>query len=227
VFAGSAGASSRAVIVAAALTVVAGCSGGDGRPDRLMDGSRAASPPVELEGIDDAVLTKVRVVAAHRRSGTASASCLARDWGVLPSGPSVERVGVATESVTFREVDDRGIFGCNRSAGPQESRRRWCGGAYGLLHEGRLGDPRLDILCGTTEEPVGFVWVTPGPETRYVSVEQPGYVEVYEVAGGIPVRAATVNGVDYERSAAHFDVLEHDAQGRRLREYRLDAAVAG
>jgi hypothetical protein len=36
-----------------------------------------------------------------------------------------------------------------------------------------------------------------------------------------------VSGVDYERFAARFDVLEHDAQGRLLRDYRLDAVVAG
>jgi hypothetical protein len=193
-----------------------------------MDGSKAAALPVELEGVDDAVLTKVRVVRpADRQPGTRSASCLAREWGVRPSGPSVERIGVTTESVTFREVRDRGIFGCSHSAGPQASRRRWCGSAYGRLSDGRLLDPRLDILCGTIEDPVGSVWVTPGPDTRYVSVEQPGYVEVYEMAGGLPVRVATVDGVDYHAFAARFDVMEHDATGHLLREYELDAVVAG
>ena len=81
------------------------------------------------------------------------------------------------------------------------------------------------MRCG--EEPVGFVWVTPGSETRFVSVEQPGYVEVYEVAGDLPVRVATVNGVDYDRFAARFDVLEHATNGELLRRYRLEAAVAG
>ena len=60
-----------------------------------------------------------------------------------------------------------------------------------------------------------------------MSVEQPGYVEVYEVAGDLPVRVATIDGVVYERFAATFDVLEHAADGRLLREYRLEAAVAG
>jgi hypothetical protein len=192
-----------------------------------MDGSDATSPPVELEEVDEAVLTKARVVAPGERTGTASASCLELDWDVRPSGASVERIGVGSESVTFREVDERAIFGCNHSAGPQDSERRWCGGSYGLLYEGHLRDPRLDILCGTAEEPVGFVWVTPGPETRYVSVDQPGYAEVYEVTGGLPVRVATVDAVDFGLSSARFDVLEHDASGRLLREYELEAFVAG
>jgi hypothetical protein len=192
-----------------------------------MDGSKAARPPVELEGVEGPILTKVRLVTPAEKAGTRSASCLARDWGVRAAGPSVERVGVATESVTFREVDDRGIFGCSHSVGPQDSARRWCGSAYGRLYDGRLRDPRLDILCGTTEEPVGFVWLTPGPQTEYVSVEQPGYVEVYEVAGGLPVRVATVSGVDYGNFTARFDILEHDAAGVLLRRYTLNAAVAG
>jgi len=211
----------------AALGILAGCSGGDGRPDQLLDGSKAVTPAVQLEGVDDAILTEVRVVAPTERRGTRSASCLARRWSAHPSGPSVERIGVTTESVTFSEANDRGIFGCSHSAGPQDSKRRWCGGAYGRLYDGSLRDPRLDILCGTTEDPVGFVWVTPAPRARYVSVEQPGYAEVYEVAGGLPVRVATVNGVDYDRSAAHFDITEHDASGELLREYELEAFVAG
>jgi hypothetical protein len=192
-----------------------------------MDGSDAISPPVGLEGIEDAVLTKARVVTPSERAGTASASCLMHEWSVRPAGDSVERVGVTTESVTFREVDNRGVFGCSRSVGPQDSERRWCGLAYGRLHQGRLRDPRLDILCGTTREPVGFAWVTPGPATRYVAVEQPGFVEVYRVLGELPVRVATVNGVDFERSSAHFDISEHDEQGRLTRRYTLEAAVAG
>jgi hypothetical protein len=192
-----------------------------------MDGSEAASPPVKLEGVDETILTRAQVVAPNERAGTPSASCLAQGWDVRPVGHSVERVGVATESVTFREVDDRSVFGCSHSIGPQDSGRRWCGSAYGQLHQGRLRDPRLDILCGTTDEPVGFAWVTPRPVTRYVSVEQPGYVEVYAVAGDLPVRVATVNDIDYEQSSARFEILEHDDEGRLVSRYTLEAAVAG
>jgi hypothetical protein len=210
-----------------ALAFLAGCSGESSPPDRLMDGSVATSPPVKLDGVGDSVMTRVRVVAPSRRAETSSASCLAQEWSVRSVGNSIERVGVATESVTFREVDDRGVFGCSSSVGPQDAERRWCGVAYGRLHQGRLRDPRLDILCGTAEDPVGFAWVTPAPTARYVSVEQPGYVEVYEVTGDVPVRVATVNGVDYELSSARFEILEHDAEGRLVRRYTLEAAVVG
>lgn len=216
--------------VVALVVFSAGCLGSERAPDRLMDGSEAAALPVELEGIEDpAVLTKVRVVPPSARARRSrSASCLdERSWSVRPQGPSVERVGVASESVTFEEESRRAVFGCSNSPGPREENRRWCGGAYGQLYGGRLRDPRLDILCGTTDKPVGFVWVHPGPTARYVSVEQPGYVEVYEVASDLPVRVATVNGVEYERFRARFDLLEHDSHGELLREYELEAFVAG
>jgi hypothetical protein len=134
---------------------------------------------------------------------------------------------VHSESVTFQDASGRGIFGCDNSPGPRENNRRWCGSAYGQLYGKRLRDPRLDILCGTTDEPVGFVWVHPSPGVRYVSVEQPGYVEVYEVAGDLPVRVATISGVEYEGSRATFDLFEHAADGSLVRRYRMEAAVAG
>jgi hypothetical protein len=82
-------------------------------------------------------------------------------------------------------------------------------------------------LCGTSDARVGFAWVQPSPVTSYVAVHQPGYVEVYEVAAGLPVRIATVDGVEYERSRASFQISEHGTDGRLVREYELEAAVAG
>ena len=91
---------------------------------------------------------------------------------------------------------------------------------------GRLRDPRLNIGCRTEDdEMVGFVWVRARRRARYVSVEQPDYVEVYEVASDLPVRVATRNGVQVEGSRATFDLFEHDANGQLLRRYRLEAAV--
>ena len=217
-------------VLAVAAAFASACAGDDSAPDRLMDGTRATAPPVELVGLEDpAVSTKVRVVPPLKRArASRSQSCLRdRSWGVRPEGSSVERVGVASESVTFEEESHRAVFGCSNSPGPREENRRWCGSAYGHLYGGRLRDSRLDILCGTEEEPVGFVWVHPAPSARYVSVEQPGFIEVYEVAGDLPVRVATVSGVEYERFRAKFDLLEHDADGRLIRKYRLEAAVAG
>ena len=74
---------------------------------------------------------------------------------------------------------------------------------------------------------MGFAWVQPSPTTRYLIVEQLGYDEVYQVVGDLPVRVATASGVQIDGSRATFDLSEHDAGGRLLRKYRLEAAVAG
>lgn len=212
--------------------IVAACDGAeDTAPAKLMDGSAAQDVPVELEGIDDpTVLTKSRVVrAADGRRDAVSVSCLrGRTWSIRAAGLSVVRVGVSSESVTFRGESGRSVFGCDNSPGPREGSRRWCGGAYGMLFDGRLRDPVLDLICDTGDgEPMGFVWIEPGRNARYVVVEQPGYAEVYEVAGGLPVRVATTTGVEIEGSRAGLDLREHAADGRLLRAYRLEAAVAG
>ena len=56
---------------------------------------------------------------------------------------------------------------------------------------------------------------------------EPDYAEVYAVAGGLPVRVTTATGVQFEDARASFELAEHDAAGKLLRRYRLDAAVAG
>lgn len=196
-----------------------------------MDGSPVKRVPVELEGVDGSVvLTKARVVrAANAKWGGRSASCLkARDRPAKQYGSSIERVGVSTESVTFRETSGRGVVACDNTLGPREANRRWCGSAYGQLNDGRLRDPRLDIGCATTDgTPVGFAWIEPAAKTRYLAIEQPEYVEVYEVADDLPVRVATMTGVEIDESRATFELSEHTSDGRLRRKYRLEAVVAG
>lgn len=195
-----------------------------------MDGSPVREAPVELEGVDvPTALTKFLSRAAGDGPGTASWSCLhGRSRGMDATGRSIERVGVSSESVTFRESSGRGIFGCDNSLGPREEDRRWCGGAYGVAHSGHLRDPRLSIGCQTRDEkPMGFVWIEPEPDAMYVVVAQPGYAEVYAVAGTLPVRVATTTGVEIDGSSASFDLREHAADGTLLGAYRLEAAVAG
>jgi len=221
----------RGTVVALAFGVVAGCSDEASVPKRLMDGTHAAAPPVTLEGIQDhVVLTKVRVVShTNRGNQTRSASCLERDWDAQPEGYSVERVGVESETVTFEQASRQVVFGCDNSLGRGEGNRPWCGGAYGRLYGGRLRDPRLDMVgCSTRDgDPMGFIWVEPGRRTKYLVVEQPGYAEVYETAGGLPIRIATVHDVFIEGSHAVFELSEHDKTGQMLRTYRVDARVAG
>jgi hypothetical protein len=218
-------------ILALGIGVLSGCANGDAAPDRLLDGSEAGEPPFGLEGVEEpAVLTKVRVVQPSARDrAERSASCLERGRGSSrPKGPSVERIGVYSETVTFEEKSGRAIFGCDDTAGPREGNQQWCGSAYGQLYGGQLRDPRLDIGCRTEgDEMVGFIWIQPATRVRYVSVEQPGYVEVYEIGGGLPIRVATRSGIRVEGSRATFDLFEHDADGRLLRKHRLEAAVAG
>jgi hypothetical protein len=195
-----------------------------------MDGSPVRETPVELEGVDvPTALTKVLSRAPAAEPGTASWSCLhGRSRGMDAAGPSIERIGVNSESVTFREFSGRGVFGCDNSLGPREDERRWCGNAYGVLYAGHLRDPRLSIGCPTRNEtPLGFVWIEPGPGATYIVVMEPAYAEVYAVASELPVRVATSTGVEIEGSRARFDLREHGADGRLLRAYRLEAAVAG
>jgi hypothetical protein len=219
-------------VVALALSaLMVGCAGhSDVAVPSLLDRSSADALPVALEGVDDvAVLTSISVVPITSiEPDSAAGLCLHEYAPREATGSAVVRVGVISESVTFREASGVAILGCSNSPGPREGDRRWCGGAYGQLYSGRLRDPRLSIVCATTSgTPVAFAWVEPDDDVRYVAVEQPEYTEVYEVAGGLPVRIFTVSGVDVENASATFDISEHDAEGRRLRDYELKAFVAG
>jgi hypothetical protein len=206
-------------------------STGGGGPSLLLDGSPASPPPVALEGVaGPAVLSRVRSVASGRlEQGSAAAACLGQQRSnARVLGPLVERVGVTGASVTFRDRSARGVYGCDASSVDSNALLRWCGVGFGTLYSGRLRDPRLDLVCvGEGGTPVGFAWVQPARDARYVAVRQRGYVEVYALAGGLPVRVATTSDIDVERSYATFQISEHDARGRLLRRYELEAAVAG
>jgi hypothetical protein len=205
----------------------ASCTGQSQRPDTLLDGSAARTLRVQLEGVDGpAVLTKVAVVRDGSEDRRAATCQRERAPDAARLGPLVRRVGVAGESVSFRETS--GVRACDASSGRGEDGRVWCDGAFGRLHDGRLLDPRLSIGCRTDDdEPVAFAWVDPGPKTRYVAVGQPGFAEVYETVAGVPVRIASTADVDVIRARASFAVTEHDGSGRFLRRYELEAVVAG
>ena len=53
-----------------------------------------------------------------------------------------------------------------------------------------------------------------------------GRREVYEVAESLPVRVTTTENVNPAGSAS-FDIEEYAADGSKLREYTLEAQVAG
>lgn len=208
------------------------CAGEDSAPGRLMDDSEPPGLPIELQGVESpAVLTKVSVVPASEHSREPrSATCLSRGRGSTRARASaVERVGVRSETVTFEEESGSAVFGCDNSPGPREAERRWCGGAYGQLYGGHLRDPRLDIGgCRTDEnEPIAFIWMEPGRATRYVAVRQPDFTEVYEPAGGLPVRIATTSGFASDPLGVTINLTEHDATGKLLSSRRVDAVPAG
>jgi hypothetical protein len=205
--------------------VLAACGGDDSPPTTLLDGSRAVAPPVALEGVGRPAIIAGLAVVPRRRvaAGSAEAACLrGSDDG---SGPLVVRVGAYATSLTFRTPSGLALAACD-GVSHDGADGAWCGRSFGLLRAGRLGDPRLDLACARPDAiPIAFAWVEPSPRTRFVAVEQRGYVEVYAATGALPVRMVT-SDVDVSRSSASFDVSEHDRAGRLVRRYRLDATVA-
>ena len=91
----------------------------------------------------------------------------------------------------------------------------------------RLYDPRLDIGCLDSKgDQIGAAWIEPLRRTRYLAVEHPGYTEIYETAGGLPVRVTT-SDVHVEGSSATFSVTQYAADGSWLSHEALRTAVAG
>jgi hypothetical protein len=212
------------------MLATAGCDKDEAAPPSLLDASEAPTLPVALEGVDEPIVsTKVKIVRADGlRASSRSASCLSGPaHGARPIGTAVERVAVASETVTFRERS--ALVGCDNAPGPREDNRRWCGGAFGRLLGGRLSDPRVDLAGCRTEDgdPMAFAWVEPRRDARYLVVEEEKYAEVYEVTADLPVRVATASGLEAEPLGATFRLSEHDAGGHLLRRYHLVARPAG
>jgi hypothetical protein len=205
--------------------VAAACDG-DGRPRQLLYGQRAS----EFAPVPGSVIARGRVL---RRSllGQRLESCLFRgdSPSVGPDAVVVERVGVDDESLTFANRSETGVFACDGGIDPAGERPPpWCGAVFGELVEGRLLDPRLDVLCRTrTGSPLAYAFVQPVPGAHWVGVDQGGYTELYEVLAGLPVRIASTRGISRQAARATFDVRQFDAEGRELVEGELAAAVAG
>jgi hypothetical protein len=215
-----------AAVSGCALLALAACEGDDRPPTSLLDGYQAIAPPVALEGVGrPAIMAKVAVVPRRRvAAGSAESECLR--GSAEGGGPLVVRVGAYAASVTVRAPSGRALLACD-GVSRRGADNAWCGRSFGLLRGGRLGDPRLDLACADPEgTPTAFAWIEPSTQTRFVAVEQRGYVEVYAAAGGLPVRIVTTD-VDVSNSSASFDVSEHDRAGRLLGRYRLDATVSG
>jgi hypothetical protein len=143
--------------------------------------------------------------------------------GELP----VERRGVTGRSLTFRGLPPGWIRGCD-AAGRFARSSRWCGSAVGRVRsDGELYDPRLDLACRDSGGlPIAFAWIEALPAARYLVVRGAAYSEVYEAAGGLPIRVTSADAVP-EESAALFHVTQLAADGRELSSETVRAAVAG
>jgi hypothetical protein len=121
------------------------------------------------------------------------------------------------------------VYACDGGIDPAGERRLpWCGTVFGELEHGRLLDPRLDVLCRSrTGVALAYAFVEPVPGARWIGVRQEGYVELYEVLAGLPVRIASGRGVDLRTARATFEVTQYDVEGRELVSGEMEAAVAG
>jgi hypothetical protein len=209
-----------------AVLVAAGCEHGGKRPMRLLDGR----PALRFAPVRASVIAAGRVLTRASLGRRLDGCVGLRDRGdVAPETRVVERVGVAGESLTFANRENSGVFACDGGIDPAGERAPpWCHAVFGEIAGGRLVDPRLDVICRDRQRrPLAYVFVDPVPGARWIGVRQSGYVELYEVLGGLPVRVAATSGIDVERARARFDVTQYDAEGRALIEGALEAGVAG
>jgi hypothetical protein len=220
-----------AAVAAAVALAVAGCGShhAAGRRARLLDGSQSAALPTMLNRLGrDAVAARVRVLRVNRLDAR-NRACVESFRGEFTVGGDavvVENTGVIGASLTFVDARRRAVLGCDRTS-TRSADGSWCARSIGRLVGGELEDARLDILCVDRHgAPVGFAWLEPEPDARWVAIAGAGGNVVEPVAAGLPVRVATRN-VDDADSSATFDISEYDSRGRELARYRLRARVAG
>ena len=211
---------------AGAVLVATGCGHGDGGPARLLDGR----PALRFGPVHGSVVAVGRVLT-RAALGPRLDGCLfpGDRSSVAADTPVVERVGVDAESLTFANRDGSGVYACDGGVDPAGERAPpWCDTVFGQLEHGRLLDPRLDVICRDRRlRPLAYAFVEPVPGAHWVGVQQDGYIELYEVLGGLPVRVASTSGVDPDEARAMFELTQYDAEGRELVRGKLEAAVAG
>ncbi len=219
----------RSLVALGLMCLATGClhNNPPAPPTMLSDGSRARPPRVALDGVEGpTVTTRVRAVRSGAvAAGSAAAKCLgssSRSEGLV-----VERTDVRGATVTYLGPGRRAAYACERAGNGMATVEPWCGRTFGRLEKGRLRDPRLDLICRDGDgEPLAFAWIQPRRAAAYVVVAHRGYNEVYPFVGGVPVRIAG-DDVDIASSRATFAISEHAADGSRLRDYELEAAVSG
>ena len=209
--------------VAVVALVAAGCGHADDRPKRLLDGT----PASHFRPVAASVIAAGRLVQLDDRAE----DCLAPSdrANVAADTPAVERVGVDGESLTFASRDGSVVFACDGGVDPAGERSLpWCHTVVGELDHGHVLDPRLDVLCrDRSRRPVAYAFVEPVAGARWIGVRHPGYVELYEALGRLPVRVETTTGVEPDNARARFEVTQYDPEGRELAQGEMEASVAG
>jgi hypothetical protein len=207
-----------------AVVLLAGCDSGGDRPERLLYGQAAQ----EFRPVPGSVITLGRVLDGTTLGGR-FASCRPPEAGIRNDAVVVERIGVFGESLTFADAGRKTLYGCDGGTDAAGERKPpWCGNPAGRLVKGKLLDPRLDVLCRDPKgRPLAYAWVEPGAGVRWIGVDQGKYTEVYEALAGLPVRIASVRGVQRSRARATFDVTQYDTHGNELFKGKLEAQVAG
>ena len=207
------------------VLVAAACDEG-GRPRHLLYGQDAP----EFHPVRGSVMTEGRILG-RTTLGRRLESCLFRGdrANVSVDAKVVERVGVSGESLTFANRDHTGVYACDGGIDPAGERSPpWCGEVFGALANGRLLDPRLDIVCRDRRAaPLAYAFVEPVAGAHWVGVDEGRYVEIYEVLAGLPVRVAGTRQVSVANARATFEVTQYDVHGRELVKGDLEAAVAG
>lgn len=212
-------------------TALAGCGGGKGSPSQLVDGSPPEPVPAALSDLDRAVMTRTHALPARQIDADRLRSCEHAVFAVAePGSVVVERTSFAGASLTFAR--GRALYGCNAIPHPAPDPDRpagspWCAGSVGRLVRGVLQDPRLALCARARDGWTAFVWVEPVPSAKWIVLREPDRRVVYETAASLPVRVEAERRLQLEHSATSFEVEQYAADGRKLTEYRLDAAVSG
>ena len=191
-------------------------------PRHLVDGS---VPPVVPKALrsqgGNFVMTKFRVQSKRQMRGL---------LGTCPSGPVlaarpiVERIGVNGRDITFLTAGSE-IDGCDRNPQARAIHGPWCGSSGWIFRHGRVSDPRLDICSDRRGRPVvAFGWINPLAHAKWIVLDQPGFREVYPIAGSTPVRVSTASGID--AGSGTFHTAQYDAQGVLLARQIVKAAIA-
>ena len=194
------------------------CAATDAPPTALMDGLEPTSVAGRARGCrrarraDEGPRRRAR---RTRSPGRRSAACLDIGYaGARQRGPSVERVGVDRRERHASRRAGAAVFGCDEQPRPAGGRPSlvWRRLRSALRRDAARPASRHRRVQTRDGDAHRFVWVAAGSRPRATSrSRQPDYTEVYEPAGGLPVRIATT------QRRRHSTTLARDLRPLRAR----------